>query len=118
MIVYIGTNSYILKQGQLNNAVCSNCDINSSFDYHVFGKYLHFFLFPLFPVEKKYIVECNNCNKTSEFGNFSEQIVKKLKIEKERNPAKYPTWFYSGLILIGLFVGLIFYALIKENFNK
>lgn len=114
-MVYIGTQSYIIKQGQLNNIKCFNCDIDSSSDYHVYGKYLHLFLFPLFPIEKKYIVECNNCNKTSEFGSFADQIVKKLKIEKERNPAKYPIWFYSGIIIIGTLIGLFLYSFFKQN---
>ncbi len=113
-MVIIGTNSYIIKQGELTNINCTNCNTNSSSDYNVYGKYLFYFLFPLFPIEKKYIVECNNCNITSEYGSFSDQIVKKLKIEKERNPAKYPIWFYSGLIIFGTLIGLLFYSYIKQ----
>jgi len=115
MIYYIGTQSYIIKQGQLMNIKCSNCDTNSSSDYHVYGKYMHIFLFPLFPIEKKYIVECNNCYRTLEFGNFSDQILKKLKIEKERNPAKYPIWFYTSIIITGTFIGFLFYSFLKQK---
>lgn len=114
-MIFYGSRATTLTNGQIRNVKCSHCDTDSTMNYHVFGKYAHVYWIPFFPMAKICIVECTNCNKTFEFDRFTEQMTNKLKIEKERNPAKTPIWFYSGLILIASLIGYSFYSSQKED---
>ena len=114
-MIFYGSRATTLTKGQIRNVKCSHCDTDSTMTYHVFGKYAHVYWVPLFPMEKICVVECNNCSKTFEFAQFTEQISNKLKIEKERNPAKNPIWYYSGLFIIASLIGYGFYSSQKED---
>lgn len=109
MIFYYGTKSTNLKNGQVINVDCPNCNTNVSMIYSVFGKYAHLYLIPLFPIKKLTFSECNSCKKTFEQKELPSQIQQKLEREKEKNHIKTPIWMFSGLFIIAAIAGLIYY---------
>jgi hypothetical protein len=109
MIFYYGTKSTNLKNGQVINVDCPNCNTNVSMIYSVFGKYAHLYLIHLFPIKKLTFTECNSCKKTFEQVELPSQIQQKLEREKEKNQIKTPIWMFSGLFIIAAIAGLIYY---------
>ena len=101
MLFYYGTKSTNLKNGQIINVDCPNCDTNVSMIYSVYGKYGHLYLIPFFPIKKLTFTECNSCKKTFEQTELSAPIQQKLEKEKEKNGIKTPIWMFSGLFIVG-----------------
>ena len=110
MIIYYGTKAKNLKNGQITNVECPNCNTNVSMIYSIFGKYAHLYMIPFFPIKKLTFAECNSCKKTFEKIELSPLIQQKLEREKEKNNVKIPVWMFSGLFLIVLIVALSFYS--------
>lgn len=110
MIFYYGTKATNLKNGQIINVDCPNCNTNVSMIYSVFGKYAHLYLIPFFPIKKLTFAECNSCKKTFEQVELSSLIQQKLEREKEKNKAQTPIWMFSGLFVIAAIIGMAFYS--------
>ncbi len=81
-MIFYGINSSKLKDGQLNNVTCSNCETQTAMTYGVFGKYFYLYWIPVFPLGKTNILECNSCKKTYKLKELPEQIKHKFKTEK------------------------------------
>jgi hypothetical protein len=101
-MIFYGTRSSNIKNGQLRNIKCPNCENETSMTYSVFGKYAHVYWIPFFPIGKTNIVECNDCKATYDVKDLDQKIKDKFKIEKEKESAKTPIWFFSGLIIIAI----------------
>ncbi|NOY47616.1 MAG: hypothetical protein GXO84_05380, partial [Chlorobi bacterium] len=73
--------------------------------YSLFGEYAHIYWIPLFPLGRKNIVECNSCKRVFKIIELPESI--KQKVRRERENAKTPLWYYSGLVIfiIGISYG-------------
>jgi hypothetical protein len=84
-MIFYGTKASTIKNGQIINVDCPNCETNSSMIYSVFGKYAHIYWIPLFPIKKITITECNNCKKTFEYKELPQAIQTKLDREKEKD---------------------------------
>ena len=110
MIFYYGTKATNLKNGQVINVDCPNCNTNVSMIYSVFGKYAHLYLIPFFPIKKLTFAECNSCRKTFEQVELPSLIQQKLEREKEKNKAKTPIWMFSGLFAIAAIVGMALFS--------
>lgn len=110
MIFYYGTKATNLRNGQIINVDCPNCNTNVSMIYSVFGKYGHLYLIPFFPIKKITFAECNSCRKTFEQKELPSPIQQKLEREKEKNKVKTPIWMFSGLFLIAAIIGLVSYS--------
>ncbi|MEO8532621.1 MAG: hypothetical protein ABI441_02670 [Flavobacterium sp.] len=110
MLLYYGTKATNLKNGQIINVDCPNCNTNVSMIYSVFGKYGHLYLIPFFPIKKLTFAECNSCKKTFEEAELPSAIQQKLQREKEKNAVKTPIWMFSGLFIIAALIGLGFYS--------
>lgn len=106
-MIFYGSNSSRIKDGQINNVICPNCDTNTSMTYAIFGKYAYIYWVPLFPMGKENILECNNCHKTYNLNELSDTI--KTKFEFEKQGAGIPIWYFSGIGVIALLIGLISY---------
>ncbi|MDR7212174.1 zinc-ribbon domain-containing protein [Flavobacterium piscis] len=118
MIFFYGTKAANLRNGQIINVDCPNCNTNVSMTYSIFGKYGHLYWIPFFPIKKLTFAECNSCKKTFEKTELSSSIQQKLEREKEKNNVKTPIWMFSGLFLIaGIFV-LIFYTSHQTDVNS
>lgn len=96
-MIFYGTSSSRLKEGQLNNVTCPNCKEQTSMTYGVFGKYFYLYWIPIFPLGKTNILECNSCKKTFKLKELPEQIKHKFEVEKHRG---IPIWHFSGLAII------------------
>ncbi|RUT72010.1 zinc-ribbon domain-containing protein [Flavobacterium cupreum] len=110
MVFYYGTKATNLRNGQIINVDCPNCNTNVSMIYSVFGKYGHLYLIPFFPIKKLTFAECNSCKKTFEQKELPAPIQQKLEGEKEKNKVKTPIWMFSGLFLIAAIIGLVSYS--------
>lgn len=110
MVFYYGTKATNLRNGQIINVDCPNCNTNVSMIYSVFGKYGHLYLIPFFPIKKLTFAECNSCKKTFEQKELPAPIQQKLEREKEKNKVKTPIWMFSGLFLIAAIIGLVSYS--------
>lgn len=110
MIFYYGTKATNLRNGQIINVDCPNCNTSVSMIYSVFGKYGHLYLIPFFPIKKVTFAECNSCRKTFEQKELPSSIQQKLEREKEKNNVKTPIWMFSGLFLIAAIIGLVSYS--------
>lgn len=106
-MIFYGTNSSRLKDGQLQNVTCPNCDTQTSMTYAVFGKYAYIYWIPLFPMGKVNVLECNQCKKTYKLSELPEQIKKKFELEKHTG---IPFLHFSGLAIIALAIGYFSYS--------
>lgn len=106
-MIFYGTNSSRLKDGQLQNVTCPNCDNQTSMTYAVFGKYAYIYWIPLFPMGKVNVLECNQCKKTYKLSELPEQIKKKFELEKHTG---IPFLHFSGLAIIALVIGYFSYS--------
>lgn len=111
-MIFYGTKATNLKNGQIINIDCPNCETNSTMKYSAFGKYAHIYWIPLFPISKITVAECNSCKKTYEFKELPESIKTKFQREKEKNPVKFPIWMFSGSFIIAALIG---FAVYKSN---
>ena len=110
-MIFYGTKASTIKNGQIINVDCPNCETNSSMIYSVFGKYAHIYWIPLFPIKKIIFTECNNCKKTFEYKELPQAIQTKLDREKEKDGTKTPIWMFSGLFIIAILVAVgIYYS--------
>ncbi len=118
MIFYFGTKASNLKNGQIINVDCPNCNSNVSMVYSVFGKYAHLYLVPFFPIKKMTFAECNSCKKTFEKFELPSNIQTKLERENEKDRVSTPIWMFTGLFVIALIVALCFYSSHQTDANS
>lgn len=114
-MIFYGTRASTLKNGQIINVDCPNCNTNSTMTYSVFGKYAHVYWIPLFPFEKITAAECNSCKKTYLYKELPQSIQTKLDREKEKHGIKLPIWMFSGVFLILSGIGYGFYSSQKAD---
>ncbi|WP_395044998.1 zinc-ribbon domain-containing protein [Flavobacterium sp.] len=109
MIVLIGTNSKIIKNGNISNVNCPNCKINSTLHYSVYSRYTHLTLIPLFPVGKEAVVTCESCNNIIEINSLDDKTISKLYVEN--NNLKNPIWMFFGsfIIILAIIYGIFNY---------
>ena len=114
-MIFYGTNSSRLKDGQLNNVTCPSCENQTSITYGIFGKYFYLYWIPIFPLGKTNILECNHCKKTYKLKELPEQIKRKFELEKHRG---VPVLHFSGLAITACFVAYFSYSNSKEKENE
>ncbi|MFS4469065.1 zinc-ribbon domain-containing protein [Maribacter sp. 2210JD10-5] len=112
MIVY-GTRSTHLKSASLPNVRCTNCESQHKMTVSVYGRHVHIFWIPLFPVGKTAIFECQHCHKgfkKSELGNDAQLAYSNFK-----GSVKTPIWKFSGLAIIALLIVFAGYSNKKDK---
>jgi len=90
---------------EIPNSKCNYCEQGNTQRVSVFGKYVHIFWFPIFPIGKKAVAECTYCKRTIEQKEFSPQLAEMYQLNK--NKIKRPFWHWLGLGIFGLLVGFI-----------
>lgn len=115
-MVFFGTKASRIKDGQINNVSCPNCENNTSMTYAIFGKYAHIYWIPAFPTGRENIIECNSCKRTFKLKELSTQI--KQKFDLERQDARTPFWYFSGLAIIAAAIGLGMYSSAQNDANN
>lgn len=111
-MIFYGTNSSRLKDGQLNNVTCPNCENQTSMTYGVFGKYFYLYWIPIFPIGKTNVLECNSCKKTFKLKELPNQIKQKFELEKHSG---IPILHFSGLAIIACIVAYFSYSSSKHK---
>ncbi len=101
-MVFFGTKASRIKDGQINNVTCPNCENQTSMTYSIFGKYAHIYWIPAFPVGRENIIECNSCKQTYKVKELPEHLKQKFEFEKQG--AKTPLWYFSGLAIIACLI--------------
>ena len=114
-MIFYGTNSSRLKDGQLNNVTCPNCENQTSMTYSVFGKYAYLYWIPIFPLGKVNVLECNSCKRTFKLSELSSQIKSKFELEKHKG---VPLLHFSGLAVIATIIGFLMYSNSKDKENE
>lgn len=114
-MVFYGTRATTLKQGQINNVTCPNCNAITSMSYAIFGKYAHIYWIPSIPLGKENVIECNSCKKTYKLNSLPDGIKKKFEFEKQG--ARIPIWYFSGLAIILTIIALITYSSFRDKEN-
>lgn len=111
-MIFYGTNSSRLKDGQLKNINCPNCETQTHMNYSVFGKYFYIYWIPIFPLGKVNVLECNHCKKTYKLKELPEQIKHKFELEKHSG---IPFLHFSGLAIILCIIGYFSFANSKKK---
>jgi len=106
-MIFYGTNSSRLKDGQLRNTICPNCENQTTMTYSVFGKYFYLYWIPVFPTGKVNVLECNSCKKTYKLNELPKQIQDKFELEKHTG---IPFLHFSGLAIIALIFAYFSYT--------
>lgn len=106
-MIFYGTNSSRLKNGQLRGVECPNCNEQTSMNYSVFGKYFYIYWIPIFPIGKENILECNSCKRTFKLKELPQKIKDKFELEKHKG---IPFLHFSGLAIIALVIGYFSYS--------
>ncbi|AUP77359.1 zinc-ribbon domain-containing protein [Flavivirga eckloniae] len=117
MFLHFGIRASKLKEKRIRgNTTCPNCESQNSFIATTFGKYLHVFWIPLFPLSKTTILECKHCKKSYNQNEIPTEINKALLKENKLNPVKAPLWHgCGGLILIVLFLVVFIFIMTNES---
>lgn len=96
-MIFYGTKASRLKDGQINNVTCPNCENLTSMSYGIFGKYFYIYWIPIIPIGKTNVLECNSCKKTFKLKELPEQIKHKFELVKHKG---IPFLHFSGLAII------------------
>ncbi|WP_456438227.1 zinc-ribbon domain-containing protein [Psychroserpens sp.] len=112
-MIFFGSRASRIKDGQINNVTCPNCENQTSMTYSIFGKYAHIYWIPAFPIGRENVVECNSCKRTFKLNELSEPI--KQKFNREKEDAKTPIWYFSGIGIIAFLIALISYNSMQSD---
>lgn len=112
-MIFYGTRATKIKTGQINNVICPKCENQTSMNYGIYGKYAHLYWIPTIPIGKENIIECNTCKQTYNLKGLPPAIQSKFEFEKQG--ARIPVWYFSGVILIALIIGFISYSIGEDK---
>ncbi len=107
-MIFYGTKGAHLKSEKVSGVKCSYCEQQSSHTVSIFSKYAYLYWIPIFPLGKKGVSECDNCKRTLEPSDMSEQL--KLACKNVKNDTKTPIWHWSGLAIIAALIGFVIYS--------
>jgi hypothetical protein len=115
MLFIVGTKSYNLKNGQIENFSCPLCSQHTTLDYSLYKSYAHLTLIPLFPVDKQIDFACSSCSELLELSQLPEDIKSKIELIKNAKTTKTPYWMYSGIVILAGFAIFGIYSFFEIN---
>ena len=107
-MIFYGSRGTHLHSEQVSGIKCSHCEQQTTHTISVFGKYAHIYWIPFFSIGKKGVSECNHCKITLAPKEMNEPL--KLAYQNVNNNAKLPIWYWSGLGVIAMIIGLITFS--------
>ena len=107
-MIFYGSKGVHLHSEQVSGIKCSNCEQQTTHNISIFGRYAHVYWIPFFPLGKKGVSECTNCKVTLAPKEMNDQL--KLAYSNVNVNAKSPLWYWSGLGIIALIIGIISYT--------
>ena len=80
----------------------------SKHNFSIFGRYAYLYWIPIFPLTKKGVSECTNCNITLEPKEMNDQL--KLAYQNANGNAKTPITYWIGTLIIASLIGFGIYS--------
>jgi hypothetical protein len=111
-MIFYGTSASRLKDGQLKNVECPNCNEHTHMNYSVFGRYAYLYWIPVFPLGKSNILECHSCKKTFKLKELPQRLKAKFETEKHTG---IPLLHFSGLAIILIAIAYFSYTSAKHK---
>lgn len=115
-VIVFGVRSSKIEQRNLEGETkCPKCSARNS--YLVSGKasYFHFFWIITFPLSKRLVFVCKNCEDVVRpKHNLPASVQRTLKTTDK---VKRPVWHYTGFMLIAFFIGSIILQQISDAFS-
>lgn len=114
MIIY-GTGEKKHQVDQLRKLTCPNCGKNGIVVY-LFHKYIHLFWIPTFPIGKRTVAFCEECNAAYQDKSIPESL--KIEISGFKNMYAPPLYLFTGFALAFIGVIAIIYLSISPKTYK
>lgn len=115
MLFILGTKSYHLKNGQIENFTCPKCSKQTSLDCSIYRRYTYVTFIPIFPVDKQLYTACSSCSEEIELHELSDDIQSKIEILIKDSAVKTPFWMYSGIVILIGFAIFGLYSFFKTD---
>lgn len=104
MIIFGVRNKILSNNSQDLPYTCSYCQrSNTTVAYRKFN-YFHIFWIPFIPYGFQIITVCNHCKKVSYQKELAPNLVSQIKGSM---PNKIPLGYYTGILLLGVFILVI-----------
>jgi len=107
-MIFYGSKGTHLHSEQVSGIKCSHCEQQTTHTISIFGRYAHLYWIPFFPMGKKGVSECNHCKITLAPKEMSESL--KLAYQNVNGHTKSPVWYWSGLGVIAMIIGLVVFT--------
>ena len=118
MLFILGTKSYTIKNGRIENFACPKCHEKTALDYSIYIRYAYVTLIPLFPVDREIHTACSSCSESMGFNELEKAAQTQIEASTKSKSLKNPLWMYSGLILLICFGIFGIYNFIKTDDNS
>lgn len=105
-MIFFGANSTKIAVEPIEDK-CTNCHTAGTMDVHIFQRYAHIFMIPLFPAGKYSVSQCNHCRKVLRERAMPAEL--KLSCDKIKAHTRAPIWTWAGLIVLLLCVMISVY---------
>lgn len=93
-------------------APCSQCQHGSATLWG-FSRYFHIWYIPFFPFQKMFVLECQNCKKTSEKKDWPETV--RNIIQSKAANFKTPISLFSGVFIAMGIAGYLYYSSMQKK---
>jgi len=106
-MIFYGSKSTMLNENMITKFSCPSCDSDNSLRMNIWGTYYHLYWIPTITLgRKKATIQCGHCQRSLEEQNFNEP--QKQLSNKYKSESSIPLWYYTGAVIIGLFISFIF----------
>ncbi len=95
---------------KLTACTCPNCFEEDTLYAEIFPRYFHVYWVPVFPIGKYALAQCDNCGHVIQQRDFPEEL--KPQIKESKKSIKLPLKYFTGSILITLF---LIYGFIRRS---
>ena len=108
MFVIYGKKAKLKRAWQLNHK-CPHCSQENTINLGVATSYFHIFWIPFFPVGRKGFVTCTHCGYSGDVKETTMDIDNTYEAVKKE--VKFPITYYSGLVLLAIFIGFVVFSI-------
>lgn len=84
---------------------CTYCQTSGTMDVHIFQRYAHVFMLPLFPAGRYSVSQCNHCRKVLRERAMTPEL--RHTCNEAKAGTQTPLWTFAGAILVFIVTVLI-----------
>lgn len=112
MIIY-GSNASLIANSKPTHIQCPQCQEHGTVEFEILSRYAHVFWIPFFPIGKKGVAVCSNCN----FNPGKKEMNKAYsdEITNLKSISRPPIWHFTGLAVLLLAIVTGVYAVEQEK---